>query len=233
MAPKDIYLGVALSDQGVRVVSSLGQRSAITSERLRDPEDWVELATYGVPLPEDHRLLACVAVPSGYPSSGRDEILKAVRGAGWDAAMIVNAVHAAGRGVARGRRPAGDMAVVVVDGVVSSVGIVRGEPLGLMEHDSVHRIAGREAREVAVSLRCMLKPRGREEVRALLKNVVVAGEMGEVDRVGRRLFERELEGLGAGHVTFELDPFLLAQGALRIAKEARGQTWRRIRRRWR
>ncbi len=217
----------------MRVVCSLGQRHAITSERLRDPEDWVELATYGIPLPEDHRLLACVAVPSGYPAGKREEILKAARDAGWDAAMIVNAVRAAGRGLVRSGRETGDMALVVVDGSISSVGIVRGKPLGLMEHDPVHRIAGREAREVAVSLRCMLKQRGREEVRALLKNVVVAGEIAEVDRVGRRLFEREFEALGAGHVTFELDPFLLAEGAVRIAKEARGQTWRRIRRRWR
>ena len=66
-----------------------------------------------------------------------------------------------------------------------------------------------------------------------LRNVVVAGDIAEVDRVGRRLFERELEGLGARHVTFELDPFLVAAGAVRIAQETHRQTWRRIRRRWR
>ena len=61
----DVFLGISLTEHAIRIATSLGQRSSITSERLRSPEDWVELATYGVPLPEKHRLLACAAVPSG------------------------------------------------------------------------------------------------------------------------------------------------------------------------
>lgn len=228
-----VYLGIGLTDRSVRIVSSTGQRSAITSEQARAPDDWVELATYGIPLPETHRLLACVATPSGYPQEGHDAILRATRAAGWDGAMIVNAVHAAGRALLTDtQRKRRDLALVVVDDSVSSVGIVRAEPLRLTDHDPVHPIAGREAREVAVSLRCMLKPRKRETIRTLLEQVVVVGEAREIERVGQRQFERELERMGADRVRFDLEPFLVAQGAVLIAKETNGQTWRRIRRRW-
>lgn len=227
---ENVYLGVGVGSRAVHITSSLGQRSAITSERLHAPEDWIELATYGIQLPEGHELLACVAVPSGYPREQGDEIIRAARVAGWDAVLLVNSVHAAGRALVEGEH---DMAVAVVDSSVSSVGIVRGTPLGLRADDVVHPIPGREAREVAVSLRCMLKHRPRDEVRELLRRVVVTGDAAEIDRIGRRLFVRELEGLGALSVEFDLDPFLVANGARRIAAETERRTWRRIRRRWR
>lgn len=224
-----MYLGVGVSAHAVHVSSSLGQRSSITSERLRSPEDWIELATYGVQLPEGHQLLACVAVPSGHPREEGDEIIRAARLAGWDGVLLVNAVHAAGRALVEAEH---DLAVAVVDSKVSSVGILRAEPLTLRSDDFVHPIAGREAREVAVSLRCMLKTRPRAEVRQLLRRVVVTGDANEIDRIGRRLFVRELEALGVLQVEFDLDPFLVSNGAQKIAAETERRTWRRIRRRW-
>jgi hypothetical protein len=228
-----VYLGIGLAHGAVRVVSSLGQRSAIVSEEAQVPENWVELATYGLPLPDEHRLLVCVAVPSGFPHEARDGILRAAKQAGWDGALIVNSVHAAGRALIGDKPPAREsMALVVVDGAVTSVGILRSDPLRLTDHDPVHPIAGREAREVAVSLRCMLKQRNKLTARAALQQVVVLGDSSEIERIGRRQYERELEGVGAHHVVFDTDPFLVAQGAALIAQDTNGQTWRRIRRRW-
>lgn len=190
------------------------------------------MATYGIPLPEKHSLLACIALPSGYPREERERIVSAARSAGWDGLLVVNSLHAAGRALKAREKEVSDLALVAVDSGVTSVGLLRAKPLGLVDHDPVHAISGREAREVAVSLRCMLKGLARERVRNLLKRVLVVGESGEIDRIGRRLFERELEGLGAQKVEFELEPFLIASGSVLIAQETEQQTWRRIRRRW-
>ena len=46
--------------------------------------------------------------------------------------------------------------------------------------DPVRQIAGREVREVAVSLRCLLKERSRDEQRSLLRRIVVTGDAGEL-----------------------------------------------------
>ncbi|RMG16273.1 MAG: hypothetical protein D6731_06555 [Planctomycetota bacterium] len=229
----DVFFGLAVNARAVRVATSLGQRSTIACEDLSRANEWIELAAYGVPLPEKHRILACIALPGNHPRSGRLDVLDAARAAGWDAVLVVNTLHAAGRGL-RARSSAGeeDLPLVVVDAALSSVGILRGRPLGLLDHDAVHSIAGREAREVAVSLRILLKQRPREVARALLRRVVVVGDGNEVERVGRRLYERELEALGAQQVDFDLDPFLIAQGALALAQETESQTWRRLRRRW-
>ncbi len=227
-----IFLGISISGHAVRVASSLGQRSSIASERLRSADDWVELATYGIPLPEKHSLLACVALPSGYPREEREKIINAARLAGWDGVLVVNSLQAAGRALRAREKETEDLAIVAVGTEVTSVGLLRGKPLGLVDHDPVHPIRGREAREVAVSLRCMLKQQARDRVRTLLRRVMVVGEAGEIERVGRRQFEREIEALGAQKVEFELDPFLICSGAVLIAQATEKQTWRRIRRRW-
>ena len=227
-----MYLGVGVADQAVYVTSSLGQQSSITSERLRSPEDWIELATYGVQVPERNSLLACVAVASGTPRREREEIVQAARMAGWDGVLLASSLHAAGRALDAGNRGE-DLALVVVDAGLSSVGILRARPLSLRMDDHVNPIPGRQARELAVSLRCLLKERPRVEVRRLQRRVIVAGDSNEVERIGRRRLEEELETLGFQRVDFELDPFLVARGAALIARETEDHTWRRLRRRWR
>ena len=142
--------------------------------------------------------------------------------------------RAAARGLrAHACREDEELSLVVVEDGLSSVGILRGTPLRLLGDDRVRRIAGREAREVAVSLRCLLKQQSPEAVRRYLRRVLVVGEEAEIERIGRGQFVRELESLGAREVEFELDPFLVANGAMLLAQETGQQTWRRIRRRWR
>jgi hypothetical protein len=188
------------------------------------PGDWMELATYGLNLPTPINLYVGVAVPSGTDHERRQELVKAGREAGWDAVLLVNAVRAAAEGLKR----SGAQAVVVIDGERSSIGLCEGGRL--QTHDHVSQILGREAREVAISLRCLLKDRPKEEQRQLLKNVVVVGDRSEIERVGRRHYERELADLGSARVEFELDPFLIAQGAALIALNTQKIQWRRLRR---
>jgi hypothetical protein len=229
---EEVYLGVSLSEAAIRVSASTGQRSAITSAQLAAPGDWFELITYGLALPESHRLLGCVALPSGAPRETRDALTRAAREAGWDGLLVVSGVLAAGRALrSHACKEAEELAVALVDQGLTSVGIVRGTPPRLVQDDPVRSIGGREAREVAVSLRCLLKARPRAEVRGLLQRVLVVGDEEEVQRIGRSAFVREIEGLGAREVSFELDPFLVAQGALELAKGTGPQTWRRLNRR--
>lgn len=223
-----VYLGVALSGSSIRVASSLGQRSAISAEGTRSPEDWVELATYGVPLPEPHILLACVAVPSGYSPALRRKIVEAARQAEWDGVLLVKTLAAARRAL-RSQTPE-ELALVVVDPEVTSVGLLQGVGSSPAHDDPVRAIPGREAREVAVSLRVMLKQLPRDEQRRMLQQVVVTGDAHEIDRIGQRNFERELEALGARKVGFVLDPYLIAQGAAQLAEETEPGIWRRLRR---
>ncbi|MGE0710648.1 MAG: hypothetical protein AB7N76_11655 [Planctomycetota bacterium] len=222
--PTKVYLGVHAGSRSVAVCSSNGGRTSITSERLSGPEDWMELTTYGLHLPSPAALYACVAVSSGTSHERRQAIVRAGRDAGWDAIMVVNAVRAAAHGLDRD----GLQAVVVVDGERSSVGICEGSRL--QAHDHVSAVPGREARELAVSLRCLLKARPREDQRALVRALVIAGDKDEIERVGRRRYEDELAALGAHDLSFELDPYLLARGAERIATSTERIQWRRLRR---
>jgi hypothetical protein len=252
-----VFMGIAVADGSVRVVSSLGPRSSITAERGRAPTDWVDLATYGLPLPEKHVLLACVAVPTGYPDDQRMAIVRAARQAGWDGAIITSAVRAVGRSLRQTPGPSDlvltltddededededeapgpvaadpdELALVVVDAQVSSVGIARLDGrVTLVNEDSVRSIAGREARELGVSLRCLLKSRPRDQRRRLCQRVVVTGDPDEIERIGRRQLEDELRRVGADRIEFALDPYLMAQGACQVAEETDRLSWRRAR----
>lgn len=227
-----VYLGVGLDGGTIHVATSLGQRSAISSAGIAVAADWVELATYGIALPDAHTLLACVAVPSGYEPARRRAIVKAARQSGWDGVVLVKSLAAVRRSLRQREDPeAPGVAVVVVGPEVSSVGLHLGDGAAPIEDDRVRPIPGREAREVAVSLRVLLKARPRSEQRALLKRVVVAGDSQEIERVGKRTFERELEALGARRVEFELDPYLIATGARLLAEETEPGVWRRLRKR--
>jgi hypothetical protein len=228
-SPESVYLGVGLCGGTIHIASSLGQRSSISADGVGEAEDWVELATYGVPLPEARTLLACVAVPSGHAPERRRAIVKAARQSGWDGVVLVKSLAAARRAL-RERSPEG-LAMIVVDPQVTSVGIHTGQGTAPVEDDCVRPIPGREAREAAVSLRVLLKTRPRDEQRQLLRKVVVTGDAAEIARVGKRSFERELASLGVREVEFQLDPYLIAQGAKLLAEETEPSVWRRFRKR--
>jgi hypothetical protein len=91
----------------------------------------------------------------------------------------------------------------------------------------VRPIAGREAREIAIAVRCLVKNHPRELVRTLLRHVVVTGEECELDRIGRHAIVRELETIGATPRLVS-DPFVVAAGAEQLAFEIDQDTWRRL-----
>lgn len=229
--PQLVLLGVSVTARAIHVVSSTGHRTALSSDGFRAPSDWVELATYGMPLPERHEILACVSLPGGVRPQLGPELLVAAQDAGWSGARLISSAVAAARALRLTGWEEDLAAVCVVDAETASVGIARTRQGLLVGEDTVRAIPGREAREVAVSLRCLLKEQPRSVQQEVLRRVAVAGSADEVERIGARRFETELESLGARRVEFHLEPFFLAQGTGLIAQETESQAWRRLRRR--
>jgi hypothetical protein len=220
---REIYLGVATGTRRISASSGTGERSAFTIRGQLDPERWTELTTDQLALEGPRVLYACVAVPSGTTSKETEQIVRAGRSAGWDAILVVSTLLAGDRGGARD----GWRAVIHLDHEQSSVGFLRGSRLE--GHDRVRTIPGREARELAVSLRCLFKDLAepRERLRA---PVLVTGERDELERIGKRNVLSELEALGLRQVEFDLDPLRLARGAAAIAERTARPRWRRLRR---
>ncbi|MBL4846083.1 MAG: hypothetical protein JKY65_11195 [Planctomycetes bacterium] len=219
-----VFLGVSVGAQRISAFSSEGERPAFSIEGELDPERWSELATDQLALDPPFAIYACVAVSSGTTGAETEEIVRAGRSAGWDAVLVVSSLLAARQGGERERalRP-----MVHVDHGISSVGFLRGERLE--GHDRIRSIPGREAREIAVSLRCLFKELAESGER-LRGGAVVVGEAEEIDRLGRRSLVRELEGLGIRQVEFDPDPYRLARGAMAIAAKTGRSRWRRLRR---
>jgi hypothetical protein len=217
------YLGIDITRGGVRVVASNGQRSSIAGAQAPEPEGLLELALYGLSLPPERSVYACVAVPSGFPDDQAQKIARAAaRSALFDGVFLCPVTYAVARGV-----DASFAAVTVVIGSeASSVAIVRGELPTEEDQDTVRPILGREARELAISIRCLLKRYAREDARELLERTVVSGDPDEIERIRRSAIERELEAIGA-RIEFALDPFVAASGACTLARDLDDEAWRR------
>lgn len=220
---QEVYLGVATGTRRISAAAGSGERSAFTIRGQLEPERWTELTSDQLALDGAQVLYACVAVPSGTTSKETERIVRAGRSAGWDAILVVSTLLA-GDG---GRSQDAWRAVIELDHDQSSVGFLRGRRLE--GHDRVRAIPGREARELAVSLRCLFKDLAepRERLRA---PVLITGEQDELERIGKRNVLRELEAIGLRHVEFDLDPLRLARGAARIAERTARPRWRRLRR---
>jgi len=220
---REVYLGVATGTRQISAAAGSGERSAFTIRGQLEPERWTELTSDQLGLDAPHVIYACVAVPSGTTSKETERIVRAGRSAGWDAILVVSTLLAGDRGASADPW----RAAIQLDHDQSSVGFLRGDRLE--GHDRVRAIPGREARELAVSLRCLFKDLAepRERLRA---PVLVTGEPDELERIGKRSLLRELEAIGLRRVEFELDPLRLARGAAAIAERTARPRWRRLRR---
>lgn len=220
---RSLYLGVSTATRRISAAFGEGERSAFTIRGQLDPERWTELATDQLALEAPFALYACVAVPSGTTSKETERIVQAGRSAGWDAILVVSSLLAGDRG------PGQDewRAVIHIDHDQSSVGFLRADRLE--GHDRVRTIPGREARELAVSLRCLYKDLADPHER-LRGPALVVGEREELARLGKRCLVRELESIGIREVEFDLDPHRLARGAAKIAERTARPRWRRLRR---
>lgn len=210
---KTLYVGLDVYRHhgvgSVRVAASSGQRVVIARCDLKDPAEWLDLALYGLTgVPVDVRVAVCTHVPM--TRDQRDAITKA----GGRFGSI--AVHGSAYALTKGSKREEALAIVVGD-EGSSVAIVRGREPTAAEQDLVRPIARREARELAVSARCLLKTTPRDVVGRLLRSVVVSGDEDELERIGHKAILRELEALGAVAPTFTIDPFVVAEGAALIA----------------
>jgi hypothetical protein len=221
MREESTYLGIDLTGGAIRVVASNGQRSSINGILTSDAEARLELALYGLSLPPDRAVYACVAVPCRTPvEESRELALAASRSAVFDGVYVCPAPFALARGCQRSGRA---IAVVVEQGG-SSIALVRDGTLEEEDQDFVRPIAGREARELAVSARCLLKRFPRPDARELLEWATVGGEPEEIERIRKSAIERELESIGA-KVEFFLDPFVVSIGACHLARELDRDSW--------
>mgnify|MGYP003655948922 CR=1 FL=1 len=219
---QEVYLGVATGTRRISASAGRGERSAFTIRGQLEPERWAELTSDQLALDDSQVLYACVAVPSGTTSKETERIVRAGRAAGWDAILVVSTLLAGDRG------PSPDpwRVVIQLDYDQSSVGFLRGDLEG---HDRVRAIPGREARELAVSLRCLFKDLADPGERLRAK-VLVTGEQDELERIGKRSIVRELEAIGLRQIEFDLDPLRVARGAAVIAEGTARPRWRRLRR---
>lgn len=222
MATESLYVGIELATAGIRVVASTGQRVTISGARSQDPVEWLELALYGL-AGVTGLVYATVAVPVSMPQAERDAIVRAGRAARFEGVFVCSSPHALARGAERHEGCIG----VVVDPEVTSVALVRSGVSTGLDQDHVRPIAGREAREIAIAVRCLVKNHPRDVARRLLKCAAFTGDELELDRIGRHAIERELEAIGAVPVHCS-DPFVVAAGAERLAFEIDQETWRRL-----
>jgi len=217
MAEDTTYLGIDLTSDSIRVAASNGQRTAINGVRTDDWDARLELALYGLSLTPDRRVYACVAVPSLFPLEEARELgLAAARNISFEDVRISPVPLATARAVGRSARAVS----IVLDSMGTSVALVRASTAEPLDQDFIRPIAGREAREVAVSVRCLLKRHDRSAWRDFLASTIVAGDPGEIERIRRTSIERELETLGA-RVDFLLEPFAAAIGACHLARDGR------------
>jgi hypothetical protein len=217
-----LYVGIELATAGIRVVSSTGQRVTISGARAPDPAEWLELALYGL-AGVNGPVYATVAVPVSTSQGEREAIARAGRGARFEGVFVCVSPHALARGV---ERPDACVAIVV-DADATSIALIRSGASSALDQDFVRPIPGREARELAVSVRCLVKNHPREVARRLLRSAVFAGDEMELDRIGRSAIERELHSVGAT-AQHAADPFIVAMGAERLAFEIDQDTWRRL-----
>jgi hypothetical protein len=222
MSNESLYVGIELAAAGIRVVASSGQRVTISGARSQDPGEWLELALYGL-AGVNGPVYATVAAPVTVPQEERERIVRAGRGARFEGVFVCSTPHALARGV---ERHEGCIAVVV-DPEATSVALVRSGASSGLDQDHVRPIAGREAREIAVTARCLLKNHPRDVQRRLLRCAVVTGDEDELERIGRNALLRELEGIGAS-AQLVAEPFTVAAGAERLAFEIDQETWHRL-----
>jgi hypothetical protein len=223
MATDSLYVGIEVAGGNVRVAASNGQRVTISGARHQEPNEWLELAIYGLTgVPPS--VYATVALPTSMPDSVREAIVRAGRNARFEGVFVCSSPYALARGCDRQEEA---LAIVVADDA-SSLALVRGAAPCPEEQDIVRPIAGREARELAIAARCLLKTQKRDVQRRLVRSILVGGEEAELDRIGRWSILRELESIGAIAPTIVTETFAVAAGAERLAYELDYESWKKL-----
>lgn len=213
-------VGIDFGPDRVRVFAPNGVAD-FTRRAARTPAECIAIvrASVGsVPPP----LCAMIALPVGTDPETRDVLLRMAVGAGkcaFDSVQICTAPHALARKLDVRRRVA-----IVVDRIVSSVAIVGESGAAFREVDSVRPIPGREARELAIAVRCLVKNKPPRVRAGLLEGVVVGGDPAEITRLGPTTLAAEFRQIGA-RLSFVDDPFAVAEGARALGLDMDGDAW--------
>lgn len=219
VSKESITLGVYVGGSSVESVSSRGHETVIGTQATQEPEAWLELILYGVSHDSGQELRGAFAFGSGVSRQLEFNLRRKARAAGFHMVLVVPATAAARAGLSGELGP--QVPLIVLHPERSQLGV--GD-----RADWVRPIPGREARELAVSLRCLLKSVTPPERREHLRRVVVVGSDELVDAYGRRSVEDELRGIGARKIEFRHEGFALARGALEIGQQTPRTLWKRV-----
>lgn len=219
VSKESITLGVYVGGSSVEAVSSRGHETVIGTQATHEPDAWLELILYGISLDSGQELRGAFTFGAGASRELEFNLRRKARSAGFHMVLIVPATTAAREGLS-GELEA-EVPLIVLHPERSQLGV--GE-----RFDWVRPIAGREARELAVSLRCMLKSLSPAQRRERLRRVVVVGSEEVVDAFGRRAIEDELRGIGARKIEFRYESLSLARGALALGQQTPRTLWRRV-----
>jgi len=220
VSKESITLGVYVGGSSVESVSSRGHETVIGTQATQEPEAWLELILYGISHDSGQELRGAFAFGAGVSRKLEFNLRRKARAAGFHMVLVVPATAAAREGLS-GEELDPQVPLIVLHPERSQLGV--GD-----RADWVRPIPGREARELAVSLRCLLKSLTPGERRERLRRVVVVGSDEIVDAYGRRTIEDELRGIGARKVEFRHEAFALARGALEVGRKTPRTLWRRV-----
>ena len=212
MSVQKILFGIEYTEANIRVTTSMGHRSMITG-RFTDAEQWLGHLFYGMSIPSKSRLMGAITLPVNILREHGPNIQRAAKNFRFDRVMICSTCYA----MAQGIPIQADLVSIHVAPGVSSIGIVRRAGPDPELEDFARPIVGREAREVLVSLRCLLKSVPKEQRAKLIENVVVGGDSEALAVLGKERLKEELWTLGAEPVFIE-DAHAAAVGALDLAR---------------
>lgn len=212
MSAQKILFGIEYTPSAIRVTTSLGHRSMITGQ-FSDAEQWLGHLFYGITIPSDSQVTGSIALPVNILKESGQAIQRSAKKFRFQRVLICSTCYAQAQGVPINS----DLISVHVAPGVSSVGIVRRAGPNPEFEDYARPIAGREAREILVSLRCLLKSTRHEQQAVLKENVIVGGDASALESMGKERLEKELWTLGIVP-RFLDDAHASAVGALDLAR---------------
>lgn len=203
-------LGVDFDGQTIVIVDGEGKRTVMNGQFLAS-YDWLDVLRMSVGNVPARDIALALALPVNL-LKGPENYAKAARDYKFQSVITCSSSYA----MAVALPVIGPLVVIRLSPNGNSVSCVsRGLPSS-DEEDFVRPIAGREARELVVSVRCLLKDRRREERRRFLRRVIIGGDPAELRRLGQRSLEQEFRALGVVP-EFQADRYIAATGAMELA----------------
>ena len=219
MASQQLLFGIEYTHSAIRVTTSRGHRSLITG-RFEEAAEWLSHIFYGVGAAPKDPVRGVISMPINLLREKGSEIAKAAKQNRFERVLTCSTCYS----LAHSEALKNEVVVIHVTPDVSSVAIIGFERPSTQQGDFVRPIPGREAREIAVSLRCLLKPASADRRRRLIENVILGGDTETIARLGADKLEKELWTLGVIPRFIE-NVHAAAEGSLNIARRSQAQGW--------